>query len=397
MSRIILYTALFLVAQGISFAESAIIEKATQENELDEQCSAYSYKSVKPFIDYIQHVKDGLDQCELKNKEVKELKEKIVHQESNEVIIKELRAQIEFQKEIIRSQLVQSKSAVNYDELKFKIVFQNDKLEEYENQLHTLNETLEEKNASLLQWEEHLNEINQTLAERNDELVKEKNNLQICNTNVDKLKELNENSVCVGGIPVPRPINVDGYGSFDVLFDNKTAGPGWIVILQNINGKESFFRDWATYSAGFGSFSGDFFLGLEKIHQLTNSTRYELLIQMEDYDGRVSNVHLDNFRVDGKDNDYIVSSLGNYSGQNNNQCKYSKIDDDTDMWEYVNCKENYREGAWYADCLERKTNEYFPVKETEWGLPNTCLYGSPTLASSKMLIRRYKYDETNNK
>ncbi|XP_051861680.1 angiopoietin-2-like [Drosophila albomicans] len=297
MSRIILYTALILVAQGISFAESAINEKATQETELDEQCSAYTYKSVKPFIDYIQHVKDGLEQCELKDKEVKELKEKIVHQEVKEAIIKELRARIddlhsnlEFQKEIIHSQMLQSKSAVNCDELKFKIVFQNDKLEEYENQLHTLNETLDEKNASLLQWERNLREINQTLAERNNELVNENNNLKVCNTNVDKLKELNENSVCGGCIPGTNSIYVDGYGSFDVLIDNNTAGTGWIVIQQRIDGKEDFYRDWDTYLGGFGSFKGDFFLGLEKIHQLTNSTRHELLIHMKNFDGSISNL-----------------------------------------------------------------------------------------------------------
>ncbi|KAH8300057.1 hypothetical protein KR044_009060, partial [Drosophila immigrans] len=110
-----------------------------------------------------------------------------------------------------------------------------------------------------------------------------------------------------------RSINVPGYGSFDVLIDDSTVGPGWIVIQQRIDGKEEFFRDFSAYSAGFGSFEGDFFLGLEKIHQLTNSWRYELAIHMEDFIGNVNFALFDNFKVGSQLEDYKLKSLGEFS------------------------------------------------------------------------------------
>ncbi|ESO01700.1 hypothetical protein HELRODRAFT_81378, partial [Helobdella robusta] len=55
---------------------------------------------------------------------------------------------------------------------------------------------------------------------------------------------------------------------------------GWIVIVQRVNGDQSFYRNWATYKSGFGIYYRNFWLGLEKMHQLTTSADYRLRLEI---------------------------------------------------------------------------------------------------------------------
>jgi hypothetical protein len=42
------------------------------------------------------------------------------------------------------------------------------------------------------------------------------------------------------------------------------------VIQNRYEGAVNFYRDWMDYKFGFGNIGGEFWLGLEKIHLLTN-------------------------------------------------------------------------------------------------------------------------------
>ncbi|KAH8410811.1 hypothetical protein KR222_010793, partial [Zaprionus bogoriensis] len=114
------------------------------------------------------------------------------------------------------------------------------------------------------------------------------------------------------------------------------AGPGWTVIQQQVNGLENFQRDWVTYKKGFGSFEGDFFLGLERIYRLTNDRRHELYIHMERFSGAVNYARYNNFRINGEDDKYRLISLGDFAGnvrdnlRNHLNQKFSTIDSDND-------------------------------------------------------------------
>ncbi len=61
--------------------------------------------------------------------------------------------------------------------------------------------------------------------------------------------------------------------SFDVqcIFENNT---GWTVIQRRLNGTVDFYRGWDDYKNGFGDLNTEFWLGNEKIHQLTNQGQY---------------------------------------------------------------------------------------------------------------------------
>ena len=54
----------------------------------------------------------------------------------------------------------------------------------------------------------------------------------------------------------------------------------WIVVQQRIDSSVSFKRNWADYKNGFGVFNGNFWLGLESLHQLTASANYRMRFQV---------------------------------------------------------------------------------------------------------------------
>ena len=60
---------------------------------------------------------------------------------------------------------------------------------------------------------------------------------------------------------------------FDVLclFENRTT---WTILQQRFNGSVNFFRSWSEYKTGFGNFQTEFWLGNDRIHQLTRQNNY---------------------------------------------------------------------------------------------------------------------------
>ena len=89
-------------------------------------------------------------------------------------------------------------------------------------------------------------------------------------------------------------INPDGKGAFDVFCDQKTAGGGWTVFQKRLDGSVNFFRGWNEYKIGFGHLKGEYWLGLGKIHRLTQAQRYKLRVDLEDTTGEAkcsSNKH----------------------------------------------------------------------------------------------------------
>ena len=95
--------------------------------------------------------------------------------------------------------------------------------------------------------------------------------------------------------------------------DQTTDGGGWTVFQKRKDGSVDFYRGWADYKNGFGNLNGEFWLGLDKIHRLTNSERYQLRVDLEDIEGKTAYAEYDMFAITSERTKYKLS-MGTYSG-----------------------------------------------------------------------------------
>ena len=85
------------------------------------------------------------------------------------------------------------------------------------------------------------------------------------------------------------------------------------MFQKRLDGSVDFFRGWAEYERGFGSLTGEFWLGLDKIHRLTSSGSYKLRVDLEDFAGNITYAEYDLFEVASKAEKYKLN-VGSYAG-----------------------------------------------------------------------------------
>jgi hypothetical protein len=98
-----------------------------------------------------------------------------------------------------------------------------------------------------------------------------------------------------------------------------TPGRGWTIFQRRVDGSEDFYRNWTDYKTGFGNLSGEFWLGLDKIHRLSTSEQNVILrVDLESFENETAYAIYESFSVRNESEAYILN-FGNYSGTN----KYS--------------------------------------------------------------------------
>ena len=107
-------------------------------------------------------------------------------------------------------------------------------------------------------------------------------------------------------------VDPDNAGAFDVYCDQTTAGGGWAVFQKRLDGSVDFDRVWKDYKQGFGNLSGEFWLGLDKVHRLTEQ-QSKLRVELEDFNGQTAYAEYDLFGVADEGNKYRLT-LGTYAG-----------------------------------------------------------------------------------
>lgn len=176
----------------------------------------------------------------------------------------------------------------------------------------------------------------------------------------NNIKNKQEKKKITIDLPELRNIPLSKGYTVQVLYESDATGPGWTVIQQRINGKVDFYQDWKTYRNGFGDFwDGDFFLGLEKIHQLTNEQPHELYILMEHFNGSTLYARYSEFAISSEDDLYRISKLDGFSGNTSDELKYHKgsafttHDRNNDaLTQDYNCAEDFRSAWWYKLCAK---------------------------------------------
>ncbi|KAH8329044.1 hypothetical protein KR074_002297, partial [Drosophila pseudoananassae] len=148
-------------------------------------------------------------------------------------------------------------------------------------------------------------------------------------------------------------------------FEAPCNGSGWMVIQRRMDGSVDFNRNWTEYRDGFGELTGEFFIGLEKLYQITQSKQYELLISLGKVSGSRAFVKYDNFRIGSEKNSYPLESVGNYTGGAGDSLikhvgkKFSTFDMDNDLSSTYDCAYMYNGGWWFSDCATSSLNGMF--------------------------------------
>lgn len=174
----------------------------------------------------------------------------------------------------------------------------------------------------------------------------------------------------LSGVHLVKPRSDDSL-PVQAFCDLDTAGGRWIVIQrrEDIMPREDFYRGWENYKEGFGNLEGEFWWGLENIWAVTSAKdrRYELRVDMEDFDGKHKYALYKNFHVYPESDGYRLSVSG-YSGdagdslQDHSGQKFTTRDKDQDALPFENCAQRHRGGWWYRSCMSSNLNgKYYNI------------------------------------
>ncbi|XP_054418282.1 fibrinogen beta chain [Pteronotus mesoamericanus] len=178
---------------------------------------------------------------------------------------------------------------------------------------------------------------------------------------------------------------------YRVYCDMTTEGGGWTVIQNRQDGSVDFGRKWDPYKQGFGNIAtnedgkkycglpGEYWLGNDKISQLTRMGPTELLIEMEDWKGDKVKARYGGFTIQNEADKYQISvnkykgTAGNalmdgasqLVGENrtmtiHNGMFFSTYDRDNDGWINTDprkqCSKEDGGGWWYNRCHAANPN-----------------------------------------
>ena len=138
----------------------------------------------------------------------------------------------------------------------------------------------------------------------------------------------------------------------------ETNGGGWTVFQRRQDGFVNFYRDWVDYENGFGNLTGEFWLGLSKIHRLTKEQSNTLRVDLEDFEGNTRYAQHSTFNVGNTTTLYTIiitdysGTAGNSFAPAANGMKFSTKDADNDASPNTggSCALAYKGGWWYNNC-----------------------------------------------
>ncbi|KAM3591098.1 uncharacterized protein V6R79_022328 [Siganus canaliculatus] len=180
------------------------------------------------------------------------------------------------------------------------------------------------------------------------------------------------------------------YPAYKVFCDQSTRNGGWLLIQNRLDGSVDFGRRWDDYRRGFGNIAfdsgkghcetpGEYWLGNDRISQLSKTGPTEILIEMEDWSGAKVYAQYQQFTIQSETSNYVLAVNG-YSGtagnclldgsselfgENrtmtiHNGMMFSTYDRDNDNWipgdPSKQCSREDGGGWWYNRCHSANPN-----------------------------------------
>ncbi|KAM9149449.1 microfibril-associated glycoprotein 4 [Pangshura tecta] len=154
-----------------------------------------------------------------------------------------------------------------------------------------------------------------------------------------------------------------------VYCDMTTDDGKWTVFQKRFNGSVSFFRGWNDYRFGFGRADSEYWLGLQNIHLLTLKRKYELRVDLEDFENntawaKYADFSLSPHAISAEEDGYTLhvggftdggagDSLSYHTGQ-----KFSTFDRDQDLY-VQNCAALSSGAWWFKSCHFSNLNGFY--------------------------------------
>ncbi|XP_071594304.1 angiopoietin-1 isoform X2 [Heliangelus exortis] len=182
-----------------------------------------------------------------------------------------------------------------------------------------------------------------------------------------------------------------------VFCNMEIAGGGWTVIQHREDGSLDFQKSWKEYKMGFGSPSGEHWLGNEFIFAITSQRQYSLRIELMDWEGNRAYSQYDRFHIGNEKQNYRLYLKG-HSGTAGKQsslilhgAEFSTKDADNDNC-MCKCALMLTGGWWFDACGPSNLNGMFYTAGQNHGKLNGIKWHyfkgpSYSLRSTTMMIR----------
>ncbi|XP_074753718.1 angiopoietin-1 isoform X4 [Athene noctua] len=182
-----------------------------------------------------------------------------------------------------------------------------------------------------------------------------------------------------------------------VFCNMEIAGGGWTVIQHREDGSLDFQKSWKEYKMGFGSPSGEHWLGNEFIFAITSQRQYSLRIELMDWEGNRAYSQYDRFHIGNEKQNYRLYLKG-HSGTAGKQsslilhgAEFSTKDADNDNC-MCKCALMLTGGWWFDACGPSNLNGMFYTAGQNHGKLNGIKWHyfkgpSYSLHSTTMMIR----------
>ncbi|MBN3302998.1 ANGL4 protein, partial [Amia calva] len=164
------------------------------------------------------------------------------------------------------------------------------------------------------------------------------------------------------GVYTIQPHNTEAFE----VYCQMTSEGGWTVLQRRLDGSVDFDQLWQAYKTGFGSLDGEFWLGLEKIHMLSQQGNYMLQVELTDWSDQTKSIQYP-FHLSGEDASYAMHLHGSSPSNQDSAMSteptglpFSTRDRDHDHKPDMNCAKQLTGGWWFSNCGRANLNgKYF--------------------------------------